>query len=403
MRVSKSSRERVLRQSVLVLNCGSSSVKFALFDSETEDVFLSGIIENPSSQEALIVWETRESSGRKPLTGKSLVECVGEIVRLLPDDSSLQAIGHRFVHGGEAFSTSVQINDEVLERLRRSVSLAPLHNPANLSGIQATQEAFPELPQVVVFDTAFHQTLPSYAYLYAVPYDWYSEYGVRRYGFHGTSYRYIASRTAQLLKKEVSAISVVVAHLGNGCSACAIEAGQSVDTTMGISPLEGLVMGTRSGDIDPALHGFIATAKGWSIDRVIRALNEESGLLGISGKTHDMRRLIELAELGDERALLAIEVFAYRLAKGIMGLTAALSKLDAIVFTGGIGENSAKVRARTVEHLRVLGVKLDPSLNAQNGDPESGRISSEQSIPCLVVATNEELMIARETLAALDT
>ncbi|MGB0257823.1 MAG: acetate/propionate family kinase, partial [Coraliomargarita sp.] len=316
-----------------------------------------------------------------------------------PENSRVVAVGHRVVHGAEEFSGSVLVCDSVLAALERCSALAPLHNPANIAGIRAAQKVFPAIPQVAVFDTAFHQTLPKYAYLYAVPYDWYTEHGVRRYGFHGTSHRYVAGETARRLGKDLNDLSVVIAHLGNGCSACAVECGQSVDTTMGLSPLEGLVMGTRSGDIDPALTEFIANNLGWPLEKIMTALNKQSGLLGLSGKSNDMRTLVEAMEQGDERAALAIEVFAYRLAKSIMGLTAALSKLDAIVFTGGIGENSHKVRAKALAHLRVLNVQVDDALNVENGDATTGCISTESSIPCLVVPTNEELMIARETLS----
>ncbi|MGB0416610.1 MAG: acetate/propionate family kinase [Coraliomargarita sp.] len=386
------------RRAVLVINCGSSSVKFALIDTGSEQALITGLVECVGSVDATLVWKQGDVKATKALPGANLVECLSEVIGVLPQEVEVLAIGHRVVHGGEEFAASVEICDDVLATLERCSSLAPLHNPANIAGIQAAQKVFPALPQVGVFDTAFHQTLPKHAYLYAVPYDWYTEHGVRRYGFHGTSHRYVAGETARRLGKELADLSIIIAHLGNGCSACAIEAGQSADTTMGISPLEGLVMGTRSGDIDPALHEFIAAAKGWSLERIMAALNQESGLLGISGESNDMRTLVSASEAGDARAQLAIEVFAYRLAKAVMGLTAALSKLDAIVFTGGIGENSSQVRARTLEHLRVLGVQQDPKLNAVNGDDSTGRITAADSLPSLVVPTNEELMIARETL-----
>lgn len=376
-------------------------MKFALIDIQTEVPLITGLVERVGSAEAELSWKLNGKKFVKELPGADLVESLSEVIAVLPQGVEVVAIGHRVVHGAEEFSASVAITDSVMEALDRCTPLAPLHNPANIAGIRAAQQVFPNLPQVGVFDTAFHQTLPQHAYLYAVPYDWYATHGVRRYGFHGTSHRYVAGETARRLGKDLNDLSVVVAHLGNGCSACAIEKGQSADTTMGISPLEGLVMGTRSGDVDPALHAFIADALGWDLERVMTALNKESGLLGLSGESNDMRTLVDAAEAGSDRAKVAIEVFAYRLAKSILGLTAALSKLDAIVFTGGIGENSQGVRARALEHLKVLGVDVDLALNAQNGDDELGRISAEGSPLCLVVATNEELMIARETLTVI--
>lgn len=385
-------------QAVLVINCGSSSVKFALIDVASEQPLITGLVECVGSPEAALSWKQNGVKGEKALPDASLVEGLNEVISILPSDAKVIAVGHRVVHGGEAFSGSVRICDQVMAALERCSALAPLHNPANISGIRAAQKVFPQLPQVGIFDTAFHQTLPQHAYLYPVPYEWYTELGVRRYGFHGTSHRYVAEETARRLGQAPEKISLVIAHLGNGCSASAIEAGKSVDTTMGLSPLEGLVMGTRSGDIDPALHEFIAKAKGWSLDRIMSALNKESGLLGLSGQSNDMRTLVNAAEAGNERAQLAIDVFAYRLAKSIMALTAALSQLDAIVFTGGIGENSHPVRAKTLAHLKVLGLQIDEDLNAQNGEASTGRITKAGCIPALVVPTNEELMIARETL-----
>lgn len=385
-------------RAVLVINCGSSSVKFALINRLSEIPLMTGLVECVGSPQAQLSWKFGDDKSSKVLPGASLVECLAEVIAVLPRETEVIAVGHRVVHGAEEFSGSVLVDASVLEALERCSALAPLHNPANIAGIRASQKVFPSLPQVCVFDTAFHQTIPAHAYLYAVPYSWYAENGVRRYGFHGTSYRYVVEETARRLNQALAETSVIIAHLGNGCSACAIEGGVSVDTTMGISPLEGLVMGTRSGDVDPALHEFISKALGWSLDRVMTALNKESGLLGLSGESNDMRTLVQAAEAGHDRAVLAIEVFAYRLAKSMMGLSAALSKCDAIVFTGGIGENSTAVRAKVVEYLRILRIQIDPELNAQNGDSTTGRITKVGCVPCLVVPTNEELMIARETL-----
>jgi acetate kinase len=388
---------KLMRQAVLVINCGSSSVKFALIETNSAQPLITGLVECLNRADAQLSWKVNGQKASKALPGADLILGLGEVIAILPTDVEVIAVGHRVVHGAEDFAASVKIDDAVLATLEKCSALAPLHNPANIAGIRAAQAVFPEQPQVAVFDTAFHQTLPKYAFLYAVPYCWYEDLGVRRYGFHGTSHRYVAGETARRLGRDVSELSMVIAHLGNGCSSCAVEAGKSVDTTMGFSPLEGLVMGTRSGDIDPSLPEFIASKLGWSMARVMTALNHESGLLGISGQSNDMRTLVHAMDAGDERAALAIEVFAYRLAKSILGQTAALSKLDAIVFTGGIGENSYKVRAKTLAHLRVLSAHIDSELNRQNGD-ELGRITKKGSLLCMVVATNEELMIARETL-----
>jgi acetate kinase len=386
-------------QAVLVINCGSSSVKFALIDTVTAESLITGMVECLNSADTELSWKFDGQQATKVLPDADLVASLNEVMAILPAEVDVVAVGHRVVHGAEAFAASVRINDEVLAGLEKCSALAPLHNPANIAGIRAAQKVFPDKPQVAVFDTAYHQTLPQHAYLYAVPYEWYENLGVRRYGFHGTSHRYVAGETARRMGQDLADLSMVIAHLGNGCSSCAVEAGKSMDTTMGLSPLEGLVMGTRSGDVDPALPQFIASQLGWSMQKIMRALNKESGLLGLSGQSNDMRTLVAAMDTGDERATLAIEVFAYRLAKSILGLTAALSKLDVIVFTGGIGENSHQVRAKTIAHLRVLGIELDSALNAQNGDPATGRITQPGCLPCLVVATNEELMIARETLA----
>ena len=321
-------------------------------------------------------------------------ECLAAVLELLPDEINVIGVGHRVVHGGESFSKSVAIDESVVAEIESCSSLAPLHNPANLAGIAAAQEVFPELPHVAVFDTAFHQTMPVHAYRYAVPRAWYTELKVRRYGFHGTSHAYVSREAARYLDQTVAETSVIVAHLGNGCSACAVHAGESLDTTMGLSPLEGLVMGTRSGDVDPALHSYLANHLGLSLDEITNSLNKESGLLGLSGQSNDMRTLVELAEGGDAEAGLAIAVFAYRLAKAIGALAAALPKLDAIVFTGGIGENSAYTRQATASHLQVFGVSLDDEANQKN----ASKISLSNTLPCLVIATNEELMIADETL-----
>jgi len=302
------------------------------------------------------------------------------------------------VHGGEAFSDSVLLDDAVIREIRACSELAPLHNPANLLGIEAARRAFARLPQVAVFDTAFHQTLPRAAYLYAIPYEYYEQHQVRRYGFHGTSHHFVAGAAARALGKPLESVELVTAHLGNGASVCAIANGQSVDTSMGFTPLEGVVMGTRSGDVDPNLHEFLAKHAQLDLHQITEMLNKKSGLLGLSGVSNDMRTLLALRAQGNDRARLAIEVFCYRLAKAILGLCAGLSRLDALIFTGGIGEHAAEVRAQTLDHLRVLGASVDEELNRVHGAEQHGRITRESSrLLALVIPTNEELVIARET------
>jgi acetate kinase len=305
------------------------------------------------------------------------------------------------VHGGETFAAPSQIDDQVLSAIENCNHLAPLHNPANLLGIRTAQRLFPGLPQVAVFDTSFHQTLPRRAYLYAVPYNFYEERGIRRYGFHGTSHRFVTERAAILLGKPLGECAFVSVHLGNGCSACAVLGGKSVDTTMGLTPLEGLVMGTRSGDIDPGLHAHLAEQLGWTLKHITDVLNNDSGLLGLSGLSNDMRELIEAATAGHERAGLAIEVFCYRLAKAIAALFVSLGRVGTVIFTGGIGENAHSIRAMVVQQLVLFGFELDPERNAMHGARSNGCITRDGGRIAMVVPTDEELMIARETLTVL--
>ena len=308
------------------------------------------------------------------------------------------------VHGGEAFSASVVLDDDAVERIRACNDLAPLHNPANVLGIELARRRFPELEHVAVFDTAFHQTLPRKAFMYAVPYDLYERHRVRRYGFHGTSHSFVARRERRTrIGKPLEELQLLSAHLGNGCSACAIKEGRSVDTTMGLTPLEGLVMGSRSGDVDPNLHQFLADQTGRSLSQITDLLNRQSGLLGLSGASNDMRTLLDARERGEARAALAIDVFCYRLAKAVLGLCAALDHVDALVFTGGIGEHAATIRAETLAQLGVLGPVIDPVRNAAHGAATGGRITADRSpLLSLVIPTNEELVIARETSRLLD-
>jgi acetate kinase len=314
----------------------------------------------------------------------------------LADWSEVAAVGHRVVHGGETFTGSVLINDEVLATIRQCADLAPLHNPANLTGIQAAMRALANVPHVACFDTAFHASIPKVAYIYALPYEVYEKYGVRRYGFHGTSHRYVADRTAQLLGKPQQQVNCITVHLGNGCSMAAVRHGKSVDTSMGLTPLEGLVMGTRSGDIDPAILFYLAE-KGFDLDTLNTLCNHQSGLLGISGLSNDMRTLTEKAQTGSEMAQLAIDIFCYRVKKYIGAYMAVLGRVDAISFTGGIGEHAAGVRANICEGLEPLGVVIDADQNRNMVGREGGISSSRSNVPLLVVPTDEELVIARDT------
>jgi acetate kinase len=382
---------------VLVLNSGSSSVKFALLTPETGERVLGGLAEKVGTPEAVL--RIRRYPGdavTESLQEGSYQAVISRILDRL-GRARLIGAGHRVVHGGERFSASVLVDDEVVAAIRSFAHLAPLHNPANLAGIEAVSALRPELPQVAVFDTAFHQTMPASAFRYAVPEEWYTRYGVRRYGFHGTSHRFVSERAAALLGKPPGALRLVTAHLGNGCSAAAIRDGVSVDTTMGLTTLEGLVMGTRSGDVDPGLLDYLTGRTGQTIDELTEVLYTRSGLQGLSGASNDMRAVQAAAAGGDERARLALDVFVHRLAKAIAGLVTSLDRLDALVFTGGIGENSAVVRGLVLSRLGFLGLTEDPEANAGHGRSTGGRISRPGPVQALVVPTDEEFMIARDT------
>lgn len=383
---------------ILVINCGSSSLKAAVIPQGGGDVLVKILAERLGDDGAVLTVRRGGETTVTPMPGASHQDALQAAIGHLPG-LAIRAIGHRVVHGGEEFTGAARIDDRVIGAIESCSSLAPLHNPANLTGIRTARALFPDLPQVAVFDTAFHQTMPREAFLYAVPYEHYENLKVRRYGFHGTSHQFAGLEAARLLGMPSEESNVITVHLGNGCSACAIRGGRSVDTTMGLTPAEGLVMGTRSGDVDPALHGFLQDQTGMRLGEITRMLTSASGLLGISGLSNDMRTLAEAAGGGHERARLAIDVFCYRLAKSICGLAAALDSIDALVFTGGIGENSAEVRALAAARLKILGLELDGRRNAGHGRADGGRISSDTSrFPCLVIPANEELMIARETL-----
>lgn len=386
---------------ILVFNSGSSSFKCARIEPRTGKVLDAALAERLNSPAARIDLKSGDERWRSELAGLDHGGALREVLERI-DTSAVVAVGHRVVHGGEHFVQSTAIDDDVLEKIESMASLAPLHNPANALGIREARRLLPALPQVAVFDTAFHQTMPQQAYMYALPYELYQQHSLRRYGFHGSSHRFVAAGAAERLGQPLESLQLVTAHLGNGCSACAIKHGQSVDTTMGLTPLEGLVMGTRSGDVDPNVFTFLREHSGYDLDRTAKLLNSESGLLGLSGVSNDMRSLLELEAQGHERARLAVGVFCYRLARSVLALCAALEHIDALVFTGGIGENAARVRELTLSHLCLLGMSVDRALNAEHGAAAAGRITTLGSrVPALVVPTNEELIIARDTLSCV--
>jgi acetate kinase len=387
---------------VLVLNSGSSSLKFALIEPANGGRVLAGLAERLGTPDAVLrVNGLGREVAEERLPDATHATVVARVIGLVEeagrDGVHLIGAGHRVVHGGERFTASVLVDDEVIATVRSLSHLAPLHNPANLAGIEAVHEVLPDLPQVAVFDTAFHQTMPPSAFRYAVPEEWYAQYGVRRYGFHGISHRFVSEQAATLLGRPASEVRLVTAHLGNGCSATAVRGGISVDTTMGLTPLDGLVMGTRSGDVDPGLMAYLAERTGMGLDALTRALNTESGLRGLSGVSNDMRAVVAAATDGNERARLALDVFAHRLSKAIAGLVVGLGRLDALVFTGGIGENSPVVRSLVLSRLGFLGLTEDPQANARHGRDTAGRISVAGSVVALVVPTDEELTIARDS------
>jgi acetate kinase len=389
---------------IFVVNCGSSSLKFACFVGSA--LLAEGVFERLGSAEARGRWvcDGQKGSGEfHDASHESAVRAAVEILeRSMGKPLRIDGVGHRVVHGGEFFRSACVIDEGVLEKIHSCGNLAPLHNPANLLGIGVARKLFPGVPHVAVFDTAFHQTLPERASLYAIPYELYERHGVRRYGFHGTSHAYVARRAAEAMGKRLEQLHLITAHLGNGCSACAVREGRSIDTTMGLTPLEGLVMGTRSGDVDPGLAPFLERVAGMSPEEVADLLNRRSGLLGISGLSNDMRTVTAAAAGGHARAALAVEIFCYRLAKAILALGAGLDRVDALVFTGGIGENSPLVREKAILGLGILGAEIDPELNDNHGRATAGRITSGTSrLLGLVIPTNEELAIAQTTATFL--
>ncbi len=391
---------------ILVINSGSSSIKYELFDMTGPLSIATGIVERIGEPLGRAEHRVRSEAGDVSHVHEQIVADHGEGLRLIaaalaesglvPDPRELDGIGHRVVHGGEEFREPTLLNEHVVATIERQSELAPLHNPANLLGIAQSLKACPDVPQVAVFDTAFHQTIPPHAYLYAIPYDYYERLGVRRYGFHGTSHRFVATAAAEFLGRPLDSLRIITIHLGNGASAAAIDRGKSVDTSMGLTPLEGLMMGTRSGDIDPAILPFLANREQMTVDQLDTMLNKQSGLKGVCGE-NDMREILQLAEEGDARAELALDMYTYRIKKYLGAYLAVLGGADAVVFTAGIGENSQQIRAAACNGLEQLGITIDPARNSTPHDGVFEIQSSESQVRVLVVPTDEELEIARQT------
>lgn len=392
---------------VLVINCGSSSLKFQLINSESEQVLAKGLCERIGIDGSLTY---QPEGGEKVKSDKAMpthTEAIQFVIDALTDAdtgvvkslSEIGAVGHRVVHGGEKFAKSVVITDEVKATIEECNDLAPLHNPANLIGINACEKLMPGTPMVAVFDTAFHQTMPDKAYMYGLPYEYYDKYKVRRYGFHGTSHSFVSKRAAELAGKPYDQLKTIVCHLGNGASICAVENGKSVDTSMGLTPLEGLVMGTRSGDIDPAILEFISKKEGLDIAGLMNMLNKKSGVFGLSNNlSSDFRDLEDGANSGNNEARIALEVFCYRVAKYVGSYAAAMNGVDVIAFTAGIGENSGTVRTNVAKYLGYLGIEINEDANKKCGE-EITISTPDSKVTVMVIPTNEELAIARETVA----
>ena len=391
---------------VLVINCGSSSLKYQLINSDTEAVLAKGLCERIGIDGRLVyqlAGHDKEITEAPMPTHKEGIQMVLDALvnpktGAVKSLSEIDAVGHRVVHGGEKFAQSVVLNEEVLAKVEECNELAPLHNPANLIGIRVCQELMPGVPMVGVFDTAFHQTMPQKAYLYGLPYEYYEKYKVRRYGFHGTSHSFVSKRLAEFLNLDYNNSRLIVAHLGNGASISAVLDGKCVDTSMGLTPLEGLVMGTRSGDIDPAIMEFIAKKENLDIDGVMNVLNKKSGVAGMSGVSSDFRDLEAAYNEGNERAIAAVEVFSYRVAKYIGAYAAAMNGVDAIAFTAGIGENTSFVREKIMAYLGYLGIKIDRVTNDKTRGVEALISTADSSVKVCVIPTNEELAICRETV-----
>ncbi|MCR4922580.1 MAG: acetate kinase [Lachnospiraceae bacterium] len=390
---------------ILIINCGSSSLKFQLIDSESEKVLAKGLCERigidggmlnyqPEGKDKIVKnVEMADHTVAVQLVIDSLVDEKDGVIKGLDE---IGAVGHRIVHGGEKFAEATIINDEVIKAIEECNDLAPLHNPANLIGIRSCQKIMPKVPMVAVFDTAFHQTMPKKAYLYGIPYEYYKKYKIRRYGFHGTSHSYVSKRTAEILGKDYNNMNIIVCHLGNGASISAVKNGKCVDTSMGLTPLEGLIMGTRSGDLDPAILEFLCQKEKLSISEVLNVLNKKSGVLGLSEISSDFRDIGKEADAGNDQAKTTLEAYSYRVAKYIGAYVAALNGVDAIAFTAGVGENDGSRREAICEYLGYLGIELDKEKNGKRGE-ELVISKPDSKVKVLVVPTNEELAIARET------
>ena len=389
---------------VLVINCGSSSLKYQLIDMDGEKVLCKGLCERIGMESSMITHEANGHKATTPAIFPTHTEAFAEVVKkmttgegkCIDDVSEINAIGHRVVHGGEKFKASCLITDEVINTLRELSPLAPLHNPAGILGIEAARKVFGNIPMVAVFDTAFHSTMPPKAYMYAIPYEYYEKYGVRRYGFHGTSHKYVSQQAAEMLGRPLEELRLITCHLGNGSSICAINGGKSFDTSMGFTPLDGLPMGTRAGNIDPAIIEFLAEHENMDAHEVINILNKKSGMLGISGVSSDFRDLDAAVADGNARAALAKDMFNLSVKKIIGSYVAEMGGVDAIIFTAGVGENDRSVRWDVCEHLEYLGIKIDPEKNKYRGKQMDISIDWAR-VRVLVIPTNEELMIAKDT------
>lgn len=390
---------------ILVINCGSSSLKYQLIDMTDESVLAKGLVERIGIEGSILTHKVNDEKHeiKQPMKDHKdaiklvLDALIDEKYGVISDMSEISAVGHRVVHGGEKYSESVLIDEEVMKSLEDCVKLAPLHNPPNIIGINACKVLMPNTPMVAVFDTAFHQTMPDYAYMYALPYELYKNYGVRKYGFHGTSHKYVSQVAAEMMGKDIKDLKIITCHLGNGASICAIDGGKSVETSMGFTPLEGIAMGTRSGNIDPAIITFLMKELNLSIDEVNNILNKKSGVYGISGVSSDFRDIEESAEEGNKRAELALEIFHYKVKRFIGSYAAAIGGMDCIVFTAGLGENSALSRSEICKGLEFLGVKIDEKKNNEGRGFAKVISTDDSKVKVFVIPTDEELMIAKDT------
>ena len=393
---------------VLVLNCGSSSVKYKLFQMPEGKVLAQGGVEKLGLSDSFL--KLKLPSGEKVVLEKDMPEhtvaidfilktITGSEYGCIKSLSEIDAVGHRLVHGGDKFSESVVITDAVVESVKQCIDLAPLHNPSTLKGVAAVTELIPGVPQVGVFDTAFPQTMPQRAFMYALPYEYYEKYGVRRYGFHGTSHRFVSKRACEFLGLDYNKARIITAHIGNGASMCAIKEGKCIDTTMGLTPTEGLMMGTRVGDVDPGALVFIGEKEGLSMAHLSEVINKKSGVLGVSGVSSDMREIEEAISQGNERAKLALEMYDYRIKKYVGAFTAAMGGLDLLIFTGGVGENQTTTREYVCEDMQYMGIEIDKELNAKIHGDEALLSTKESKVKVVVIPTDEELMIALDTVA----